>query len=397
MKILVNPLLLFCLLQLFSISLFAQQGQQQDGFNRQLVQEAAAVAENLSFESKKPWESARWFVVGKWVQSNGIRWLGGNSGTRVNFASKCLFASAPFSGSLERSTSDRNSELEILRFEDWVAIEVSPNVYEEEFLVKARQEQEDPECQARVSLTYAWKKNEGRLTPLLFLTAQGNRFFGYQVDIRSFEPEVDETADIQMDLMLGVWSASLPNAANAGNKRLLFAPVATARGQWLPYKKHWGLSLALEQAMASHGGFDQQKAQFSDWQVGSFGEYYISFLDALQLKLGLAYRQHLADHSYVLPSFLTQNKDAKYLLVTSTMNLYFSKFWLMGLDFDFAFPGRLAGRGVTQSYVNTRGTIGYRTNSFLILLLELGLRSYKIQGYSSEKVIMGQAGIRIDL
>ena len=353
----------------------------------------------LSFTTQKNWDAGRWYAVGKWVQGNGIRWLGGDAATRVDLPAECIAKESPFAGTIERNVHRDESlkSAEVLTSGEWIAIELSPNVQEEEFTVKGPTFSNNPNCHARMNLAYAWSKDGGKVTPLLLLSAKGSRFYGYEVNMDPPAKESGETADITLDLMLGFWPGKIPSAGADSKKTLNFAPVATVRGEWLPLKQYWGIILGLEQTVASFGGVANQKALFSDWQIGTFGEGFLPVADSLQLRGGLRYRQHLADDSLQAPSLLSANKDARYIVASGTANLFFGGQWLVGFDAEYGLPGELAGRHVKQSFLNGVGRLGFRTSTFLYIIFEGGYRAYQVKGAPTESVTMAQLGIRLDL
>ena len=358
--------------------------------------------EMMNFRTFKKWVAGRWYVVGHWTAPDTIEWLG-SPPTKILYPNdSCTSDPGPGKFARNKMRDKTLDQAEILRGEDgWFLIEVSPSVASEEFLVlPASQSTVDPEtkpdCLARTPISYAWSKGRGSVRPLLFLNPQSNRFFKKEISVAVPEDE-DAEADIQLDLLLGYWKASLPNASASAKRSLNLAPTAVVRGEWLPLKTSWGLTLSLEQTVTNFGGATGQNALFSDWVVGTFFEKYFPFLDSFQVRLGGQYRQHLADDSTDVSSLATPNKNGKYLIGTGTLNLYFAKRWLVGGDLELGFPSSMAGRGVKQSYLSGAGRAGFRVTSSVILLLEGGFRSYKAVGFSHESIVYGQLGVRLDL
>jgi len=358
---------------------------------------AATKVTVLNFQSEKPWQAARWYAIGRWIHPNGIQWLGANTITNVNLPAECFETSNPTIHIAERIGG--NSASETLSFNEWIALELSPAVANEELNIKTSKSSQHPHCQTKTHVAYKWSAKDGAIAPLLMLSPQGSQFYKHEINITPKASTTSESTDIQMEFFAGIWRTTLGNASEGAKQNLLLSPTTIARGEWLPQKKHWGLKLELEQTVASFAGAEGQKATFSDWQVAAFGEAYLlswNFFDAIQFRGGFGYRQHLADDSNAVPSLLTANKDARYLILSGAINIY-SELWIYGVDFDYGPPSTMAKRGVTQSYWNTRGRIGYRTSSILMLMLEGGLRSYKTKDFADEQLMALQMGIRLEL
>jgi hypothetical protein len=358
------------------------------------VTKAPITTAKMAFETLRPWTAGRWYVVGQWVSADRIEWLGSKGGTRMQSKNKCFTSQGKDAKIFRNKDVDPSlAQAEILSSESWVAIEVSPSVQAEEFNLDTGR----ADCPVKFSVSYQWTKGGGQLQPLLFLQPSGNRFYGFDIAINQTDLDSASQSDIQMDLLMGVWSAKFPNASSSANQSLTMVPTAVARGEWLPMKKHWGLQLALEQTVANFGGVSGQSALYSDWTVGTFGEYFLPALDAIQLRGSLKLHQHLGDDSSNVPTIASPNKRAQNLIIGFTSNFYFAQRWMFGLDVDYAPNLKLAGRGVKQGLLGTQARAGYRVNNFMSILVEGGYRAYKAVGYSNESLTMVQAGIRIEL
>jgi hypothetical protein len=208
----------------------------------------------------------------------------------------------------------------------------------------------------------------------------------------------DERADVQLDLLLGFWKANFNNATSPAVKSLNMAPVAVARGEWLlPFFRDMGLQIILEQSVASFGGADKQSVLLSDWSMNAFYQRILPIKDGLQLRASVGYRQHLGDDNRDVPTLVDNNRNAKYVVVGGTANLYFARRWLLGGDFTYGLPSAMAGRGVKQSFMEGLGRIGFRMTSSLLLLMEGGYRTYRVESDQDDTMLEFQGGIRLEL
>jgi hypothetical protein len=279
---------------------------------------------------------------------------------------------------------------------DWFAIEVTPDVDKETIEFALPEDPSGRECRSKVVVEYAWSGEKNRRDPVLFLKPTGNEFYNRIFHVLS--PVPSGRADLQLDLLAGVWRGTFPNVESGGKKSFLLVPTAIARGEWkLPFHKSAGLQIALEQTVSNMGQVaNLQNVFFSDWTLGAFYEMFLPIRDGLQLRGSIRYHQHTADDNKSLRSLAYNGRDARHILLGATSNLYFRRYWLAGMDLDWALPGSLAGRGSsTLLDVTARG--GLRLTSFLYFLSELGYRVQGIEGAQSESLLRFQAGIRLDL
>jgi hypothetical protein len=155
--------------------------------------------------------------------------------------------------------------------------------------------------------------------------------------------------------------------------------------------------IGLEQVMASWGGGTAQQALYSDWNIGFFLEDFLPVADALQLRASVGYYEHLADDNIQLPTFSPFIKGSKYITATGLMNFYFGNFWLLGTSVDYGIPSDIAGAGRKQSMLSVMGRLGMRVTGFMFLLAEGGFKDYKATDVSTERMLQGYLGIRLDL
>lgn len=373
----------------------------------------------ISFDSLRYWRDSRWFVIGEWVGADSIRWVGGKT-------TKFKFPRAECGAPEEPSTLVRPEDYvakiepgkkkplnhEILHNRNWVAVEVSYSVESETFVVRSARFKDNPDCKAPVKFEYGWKGEPTELKPILFLKPK-DFFFGHEIIL--YVPEKPERANIQLDLYLGYWRGSFPNAKistaeaaeiaagrkparKAPSKSITFVPTAISRGEWLlPMQKHIGFTLSLEQSLMSMGGVSGQPVLFSDWTVGTFFQQIIPAFDGLQYRLFAKYHEHLADQGTAYSTMADANRQAKNLILGTTLNHYFARRWLLGADFEYGFPNRMAGRGVTQGYMAYSGRLGFRMTTFMLIVGEVGFRNYKAEGFETEKVLQSNLGIRLEL
>lgn len=386
------------------------------------------VSRRISFDTRRFWSESRWYAIGHWVTPDTIRWIGG-SDMKVQFPR--VDCTLPENGDSlivrpqdlkvdANANPDKKKQpinREVLNKRGWVAIEGSPNVAEENFEIRSNRYKEMPECVSRVRINYGWKGQKTEVKPLLFLKPT-DYFFGYEITL--YAPEKPERANIQLDLMIGYWNGSFPNAKvsataaakrasdqlttptladyPAAKKKIHLAPAAVSRGEWLvPFEKRIGLTLGIEQSLLSFGGVDFQRVLISDWFMGAFFQQILPGLDGLQFRVFMKYHEHLTDQGTVYETMLDVNRQAKNLIVGSTLNHYFGRRWLLGADFEYGFPNAMAGRGVDQSYMAYYGRVGFRLTTFLLMIAEGGFRNYKAAGYPTEKLLQANGGIRLEL
>lgn len=357
---------------------------------------AAAVAQNaITFDSARGWNAARYYVIGRWIAADRVEWLGSRGNSRVLFADAACSLSGPDDVKVIRNREvDKSLEnAEVVQQGEWIAIEVSPSVQAEDIGIESIA---NDDCLGSMSLKYSWTKGTGEVQPLTFYSPSAS-FFGYDITFTEPATEVRTESDIQMDLMMGVWQAKVPNAVETANKTLIMSPTAVARGEWMPTQEHWGLALSFEQGVANFGGVENQSALYSDWAIGGFGEYVLSIADAFQSRVYLRYHQHLGDDASAVPTLAPANKVARYLTMTLSNQLYFSRRWLVGMDIDYGPSLRLAGRGINQGMIGVSVRAGYRITSFLFFIVEGGYRAYTGDNILDESVVIGQAGVRLEL
>ncbi len=383
-------------------------------------------SKRISFDSIRYWKESRWYAIGEWITSDTIRWMGGKE-TKIKFPRPECAVASEFNvlvrpedyveKAVDPTKKKKQLNREILSRGQWLAIEVNADVESENFEVRSPIFKDNPDCKAPVKFAYGWKGAATELKPILFIKPK-DYFYGHEVTL--YVPEKPERANIQLDLYLGYWKGTFPNAQiNPGvsatdaveiaagqrssaraapSKSISFIPTAVSRGEWLlPMQKRIGLTLALEQSLLSFGGVSGQSMLISDWFAGAFYQQIIPALDGLQARLFFKYHEHLADQGNTYFTMAEPNRQAKNLIVGATLNHYFARRWLLGADFEYGIPNRMAGRGVTQAVMAYSGRLGYRLTTFMLLIAEGGFRNYKAEGYLTEKVLQTNLGIRLEL
>jgi hypothetical protein len=367
----------------------------------QVLQSGEKNFEKLVFNSARPWTAARWYVLGQWIGPNRVKWLGGGQSAFKFPNVTCLDAKNP-NGDFERISEPNDSvvdDIEILKSKDFFAIEVPTSQVSEKFYVKTGKilPEGDHSCRIEIELKYSWLQGPGDVRPLIFLSPQKNKYFGYEIHLEPPTEKPDSVADISMDLMFGYTYAKVPNAFDDASKTLHLAPMAKARGEWVPFKEYFGMSLSLEQTMASWGGVADQQGLFSDWSIGSFVEVFLPVFDAVQIRGSANYYEHLADDNVATATFSPLIKVSKYFTVKGLVNLYFADQWFLGGELEYAIPGKMAGVGVSQSMLGITGRLGLRVTSFMFFILEGDMRNYKAEGTQTETTLQSYLGIRLDL
>lgn len=361
----------------------------------------------IIFESEKKWEAARWYAVGRWVGPNRIDWLGGGQSLLSFPSAKCL-SKESFIGSVEKIEASQQSgeALEVLRSGEFFALELSTQQAKENIRVTAGaalKNEIDVDCSVEISVRFAWVKEKSedlRINPLVFLAPHSNRYYGYEFQLIPPKEKPEAMADVSLDILGGGAIGRFPNATAPGVNSLSLFPVTRARGEWLPFTYYWGMSLTLEQVMASWGGAStetsKQSALYSDWSVGTFWEDFYPVFDAIQIRLGVSYLEHAGDDQPEIPTLLSQNKSSGYVVGTLSTGVFYSDRWLTGLDFAYGPPINLAGVG-KQSYMNILGRVGLRVTGFLFLLGEAAYKTYTTEGFAADSVMQLHMGIRLDL
>lgn len=352
----------------------------------------------LRWNSAKIWRTSRWYVVGRIERDATVRWLDGQV-SPVSWEQRCsrniLQSATAGEVQIERGPQGPDG-LEVLRSGDWLAIEVNPAYLTEEFKVGIKSGTGDVLCSGTLNLSYIWDAGRGNARPLLFVSANDNLYYGHQLSINS--DDLEERADVQIDLLLGISSNSFPNASGAAKKSLIFAPNAIARGEWLiPSLNSWGMFGSLRQRVASFGGAANQDALYSDWSTRLFYQRFLRWKDGLQLRASLGFLQHLADDNRDLPTVSVINRKAQYFVASMLAQLYFSRRWFMGLEMQYGLPNQMAGRGTTQSYLGGLTRIGIRATPSMFLIGELEYQTYQAKGISAETQLGAQFGLRLEL
>lgn len=358
------------------------------------VQSTAFAQESLVFKSKKSWRGARWYWIGKWSAKGYVEWLGGDRSSLSGVSTSCFGSKADFTygGGTGRLDSNGQPE-EILRYDQWVAIEVDPEKNQDEIVVSLSSSEQ---CQGRLTLPVNVGSMKGRgPKPLLMIRPDSNEYFNYSIVIAS--PQ-EERADIQLDLLLGYGKVSLPNAEPGASTGITFLPLATARGEWLiPSWNGIGFLAEIEQSVINAGGIEGQNVLFSDWAVGAFYQTIFAWADGLQVRLWGKYHQHLADDGQDVVSLAEPNADARYFQFGASGSLYFGKRWLLGLEGEYGLPNQMSGTGITQAYNEIVLRSGFRLTPALTALLEAGLQNFVVQDYLTEKLTTLKFGVRLDL
>jgi hypothetical protein len=372
----------------------------------QIKQEISGEFKKLVFDSNKKWTAARWYVVGEWIGPNRVRWLGGGQSLFKFPNVNCLDSKNPVANIERVETVDITQGKipnEILTSNTYFAIEVPASQVSERFRVSPKAKN----CEIEIELKYSWLQGPGDVRPLLFLSPQKNKYFGHEIHLEPPVEKPESAADISMDLLMGFSLTRFPNVDSDNAKQtLILAPVAKARGEWIPFSYLFGMNINLEQVMASWGGYKdpdtgivEQQALYSDWSLGVFLEHYFPVFDALHIRGGLSYYEHLADDNIANPTFSNSIKGSKYLVANGMMNFYFGDYILLGGAVDYGIPSTLGGvgGGVKQSMLAFNARFGIRVTSFMFLLGEGGMRSYMATGVSPEVSYQGFIGIRLDL
>lgn len=351
----------------------------------------AADAREVSFVSRRAWTAPRWYLLGRWNSAHEIQWPGG---VRISLRfddPACANIKEP--GRIVRDSDDA----EVLSSGAWFALELNPDVAKEEVEAQIGSEGPNgPACRSRIPLVYAWNGERGQRDPVLFLKPTGNEFFKRVFHVTS--PAVAGRADIQLEVLLGLWRGNFPSVTSGGSSSFFLAPAAIARGEWLlpVRKKHFGLQVALEQNVANIGQVQNQNVYFGDWLVGAFYVRNFPIAEGLQLRGRVAYHQHAADDNPLVHSLAYNGRDARHILLGASGTIYFARAWMTGIDLDYALPGNLAGRGPASYFDSTlRG--GRRLTGFLYGVSEIGYRVQGISGAPSETQLRFQAGVRLDL
>ncbi len=204
---------------------------------------------------------------------------------------------------------------------------------------------------------------------------------------------VEENKDIQLELFMGYWMATMPNTKSTSPVTMHMLPTAVARGEWSPYVEEWGLYLNLEQTITSFSK-GSEKAFYSDWSAGLFIEEYLTV--GWQTRISIGHRQHLADDLSNAPIIAYENKDFRVFTVQLLSNYYFPGRWMIGVDIEYGIPGRLSGRGRTQSLLGLNSRIGYKLSKHLYFLSEIGHRTYQTSFIKPESMLISQCGMRLD-
>jgi hypothetical protein len=362
----------------------------------------------LSFFSERLWKLSRFYAIGKWDEKNKyIVWAGSGAASPLTFveencrnANSLKISSFSFNPQVEAEVSGlkengAKESREILESGDWLAVEVLADLLEDKIYLQLQTSV--GMCEARADLIYSWAPGKRGIRPLLMLGPTRNLHGNLVVNFEVPERNVGRSG-IVLDLLLGYWKAHYPNGGAGAQSTILYVPATIARGEWyMPFHERVGLSLGLEQAPVALGSARDQSVLLSDYNVGVFYDFLLYKGDAWVSRLALNYRGHLADDSLAVPSLNPANRNSSYLAVRAGTHFYFSRIYMVGGEYSYSSPSRLAGNGIDQSFSEWLFRVGVRGNSSVQLIGEIGMRSYGLKGFSADNLLTLNLGVRLKL